>query len=139
MFWDSSALIPLILPEARSASLTEQLASGQEITVWWGTPVECLSAIYRRHRETPIADTVLSAALGRLRALVEDADTVAPGDDVRRRADRLLAVHALRAGDALQLAAALAWCEEQPGGERFLSLDDRLSDAARREGFTVLP
>ena len=33
MFWDSSALIPLILPEARSASLTEQLASGQEITV----------------------------------------------------------------------------------------------------------
>jgi len=62
MFWDSSALIPLILPEARSASLTEQLASGQEITVWWGTPVECLSAIYRRHRGTPIADTVLSAA-----------------------------------------------------------------------------
>ena len=73
MFWDSSALIPLILPEARSASLTEQLASGQEITVWWSTPVECLSAIYRRHRETPIANTVLSAALGRLRALVEDA------------------------------------------------------------------
>ena len=101
MFWDSSALIPLILPEARSASLTEQLASGQEITVWWSTPVECLSAIYRRHRETPIANTVLSAALGRLRALVEDADTVAPGDDVRRRAGRLLAVHALRAGDAL--------------------------------------
>ena len=139
MFWDSSALIPLILPEACSASLTEQLASGQEITVWWGTPVECLSAIYRRHRETPIADSVLSAALGRLRALVEDADTVAPGDSVRRRAGRLLAVHPLRAGDALQLAAALAWCEEQPDGERFLSLDDRLSEAARREGFTVLP
>jgi len=45
----------------------------------------------------------------------------------------------LRAADAFQLAAALAWCEGHPRGERFLSLDDRLRDAARREGFTVLP
>lgn len=139
MFWDSSALIPLIFPESRSAAVTDMLAADREVTLWWGTPVECLSATYRRHRETPIPTTLLTQAVERLRALVEDADTVAPADDVRRRAARLVAAHPLRAGDALQLAAALIWCEEQPTGERFVCLDDRLREAARREGFTVVP
>ena len=39
---------------------------------------------------------------------------------VRRRAGRLVAAHPLRAADALQLAAALVWCEEQPAGEAFV-------------------
>jgi predicted nucleic acid-binding protein len=82
---------------------------------------------------------VLDAALARLRAVVEDGDAVAPTDDVRRRAGRLVAAHPLRAADALQLAVALTWCEEQPAGERFVCLDERLRDAARREGFTLVP
>jgi hypothetical protein len=48
-------------------------------------------------------------------------------------------VHPLRAADALQLAAALVWVEEQPHGEGFVSLDGRLRDAAAREGFTLVP
>ena len=64
---------------------------------------------------------------------------LAPSDEVRHRAGRLLATHPLRAADALQLAAALVWSEEQPLGEVFVSLDDRLREAARREGFALLP
>jgi predicted nucleic acid-binding protein len=139
MFWDTSALIPLVLPEPRSAALTQAVVADREVTVWWGTPVECLSATYRRHRDSPLPGPALNGALTRLRALVEDADTVAPTDEVRRRAGRLVASHPLRAADALQLAAALVWCEEQPAGEAFVCLDDRLREAARREGFTVLP
>jgi predicted nucleic acid-binding protein len=139
MFSDTSALIPLILPEARSALFSEALATDREVTLWWGTPVECLSAIYRRHREKPLPGPLLTSALHRLRALVEDADTVAPTDDVRRRAGRLVAAHPLRAADALQLAAGLLWCEEQSGGETFVCLDERLREAARREGFSLLP
>jgi predicted nucleic acid-binding protein len=139
MFWDSSALIPLVLPEPRSSALTRTVAADREVTVWWGTPVECLSATYRRHRETGLPPSVLAGALRRLSAVMEDADTVAPTDDVRQRAGRLVAAHPLRAADALQLAAALAWCEEQPSGEAFVCLDERLREAARREGFTVLP
>ena len=139
MFWDTSAIIPVLLPEARSATLTERLAADREVTLWWGTPVECLSAIYRRHRESPLPAALLTEALNRLRALVEDADTVAPTDEVRRRAGRLVAAHPLRAADALQLAAALVWCEEQPHGEAFACLDERLREAARREGFLLTP
>ena len=139
MFWDTSAIIPVLLPEPRSAALTEALASDREVTLWWGTPVECLSAVYRRHRDSPVPAPLLTEALSRLRALVEDADAVSPTDEVRRRAGRLVAAHPLRAADALQLGAALVWCEEQSHGEVFVCLDDRLREAARREGFSLMP
>jgi hypothetical protein len=47
--------------------------------------------------------------------------------------------HPLRAGDALQLAAALVSSEDAPQGETFVCLDTRLRDAARREGFAIRP
>jgi predicted nucleic acid-binding protein len=139
MFWDSSAIVPLLVAEARSGELTDMLTSDREVTLWWSTPVECLSALYRYHRQQPLPEVALALAIERLRALVEDADTVAPTDLLRRRAGRLVATHPLRAADALQLAAALVWCEEQPSDEGFVSLDQRLRDAAAREGFRLLP
>lgn len=33
MFWDSSALVPLILPERRSPGLTTALAGERELTI----------------------------------------------------------------------------------------------------------
>ena len=137
MFWDSSALVPVLLPEPRSRQLTELLIADKEVVIWWATPLECQSAIYRRHRASPLPPQTMRDLNERLRAFVEHANTVSPTDEVRRRAARLLAGHSLRAADALQLAAALAWCEEQPHNETFVSLDDRLSSAARKEGFDL--
>ncbi|MSO48334.1 MAG: PIN domain-containing protein [Acidobacteria bacterium] len=139
MFWDSSAVVPLLVAEAQSEGLAALLAEDKEMTFWWATPLECQSAIHRRHREKPMDGAILGAATDRLRAIVEHADSVSPTDEVRRRAARLVAVHPLRAADALQLAAALIWCEEQPHGETFVCLDARLRDAAHREGFDVRP
>jgi predicted nucleic acid-binding protein len=139
MFWDSSALVPILLPEARSEALTALLSADKEVVIWWATPLECQSALYRRHRDSPLTSPQIREMTERLRAFVEHADTIAPTDDVRRRAARLLASHALRAADALQLAAALIWCEEQPHNETFVSLDEKLCAAARKEGFEVAP
>jgi predicted nucleic acid-binding protein len=139
MFWDSSALVPILLPEARSEALTTLLAGDKEVVIWWATPLECQSALYRRHRDAPLTSPQIREMTDRLRAFVEHADTIAPTDDVRRRAARLLANHPLRAADALQLAAALIWCEEQPHNETFVCLDERLCAAARKEGFEVSP
>jgi len=101
--------------------------------------LECRSAIARRIRDGILAKDLIGAALERLRRIVADVHLIAPTDEVRERAERLVMTHPLRAGDALQLAAALVWCEEKPAGERFVCLDDRLCDAARREGFAVVP
>jgi predicted nucleic acid-binding protein len=59
---------------------------------------------------------------------------VQPDEAIRKRAIRLLSVHSLTAGDALQLAAALQWSDDRGGGGEFISLDERLRDAASREG-----
>jgi uncharacterized protein len=139
MFWDASALVPALLPEARSTATASLLGSDRQLTLWWASPVECQSAIHRRHREDAISLRFLKEALVRLRALIEDADFIAPSNGLRERAGRLLAAHPLRAGDALQLAAALVWCSEAPQGEAFVCLDDRLREAARREGFAIRP
>lgn len=118
--------------------MTNLLREGKTLAVWWATVVECRSAIQRRHRETPFPSGVLDSALRRLEHLLEDCDTVPPTEEVRRRAGRLLAVHALRAGAALQLGAALVFAEEAPAVD-FVCLEDRLRDAASKEGFRLLP
>lgn len=139
MFWDTSAIVPLLIDEALSEPMTNSLRGDREPAVWWATPVECQSAIQRRHRDGVVNGPEVASSNERLRNFLQHVDTVAPTDEVRRRAARLLAVHPLRAADALQLAAALLWSEEQPHGEHFVSLDSRLRDAAAREGFSLIP
>jgi len=73
---------------------------------------------------------------GPLRAR-EELDEV--GSDHSACAKRCLMVHPLRAADALQLGAALVACGDDPHGFEFVCVDERLNEAARREGFTVRP
>jgi predicted nucleic acid-binding protein len=64
---------------------------------------------------------------------------VPPTDELRDVARRILFAHTLRAADALQLAAALVVAGDRPADLPFVCLDQRLCDAARKEGFAVLP
>jgi uncharacterized protein len=132
MFWDSSAVVPTLFLATRSRDLVLLLGSDPHPAIWWTTPVECQSALFRRHRERVLPASSINRALGRLAALMEDAYVIAPTATLRERAGRLLRGHPLRAGDALQLAAALAWTEDAPRGELFVCLDSRLRDAATR-------
>ena len=63
---------------------------------------------------------------------------VPPIERVRDQAIRVLQVHPLRAADALQLAAAIVLADFEPKGLPFVTLDEALAAAARREGFPVL-
>lgn len=64
---------------------------------------------------------------------------IQPTGEVRARAARLVSAHPLEADQALELAAALAWCGQRPRGTGFVSLDSPLRLAAAIEGFRVLP
>lgn len=107
------------------------------MVVWWATEVECVSAIARLEREGSLTSQSTREALERLDALAQGWHEIQPVASVRRTARRLLRVHALRAADALQLAAAIVASQAHPESLRIVSLDDRLIDAARREGFPV--
>jgi uncharacterized protein len=137
-FWDSSALVPLLVREANTAAVGALIAEDDGMIVSWSTPVECASALARLRRAGHLSAGAESAVLGMLRELGEDWSEVQPTEQVRQAAMRLLRVHPLRAADALQLAAALAWTPS-PAGDVFITLDDRLATAAVLEGFTVLP
>ncbi len=138
-FWDTSAIIPLTTQEPATASVRAILEADAEMVVWWATRVECQSALGRRLRESATAKTAVRDARRVLNALAKQWSEVAATEAVRKRAERLLGVHSLRAADALQLASAMVWTREDPSGHGFVCLDDRLAEAAQKEGFLVLP
>lgn len=115
------------------------LDADSEMIVWWGTEVECASAVARLERKRIASREATVSALERLHDLKSAWQEIEPSEQVRRTARRLLRVHPLRAGDALQLAAALVACESDAASLELVSLDERLVEAADREGFPALP
>ena len=137
-FWDSSALVPLLVTEPATASLQVLAGRDRKKLVWWGTEVECASAITRRLREQVLDVVGASIAFQRLRQLARVWDEIEPSAVVRDTAIRLLRVHPLRAADALQLAAAFIAAEGRPASLEMVTLDDRLAEAAHKEGFSLV-
>jgi predicted nucleic acid-binding protein len=136
-FWDSSAILPLIVAEPSTESLQAIAREDPAMCVWWGSEIECVSALARLEREDALAETEMMTALERLDSLAQAWNEVQPVVAVRVAARRLLRVHPLRAADALQLAAAVVAAEGAPASLALVTLDERLASAARREGFAV--
>ncbi|MEJ7803603.1 MAG: type II toxin-antitoxin system VapC family toxin [Candidatus Limnocylindria bacterium] len=137
-FWDSSAIVPMLVPEPSSATVRTVFESDPEVTVWWTTGVECSGALARLERESAISAPDMLDALDRLDALALSWREVQPVARLRPVAVRLLRTHSLRAADALQLAAARTASEDRPDTLPFVTLDERLALAAQREGFEVI-
>jgi len=137
-FWDSSAIVPLVTDEPGRERLLSLLEQDPVMAIWWATPVEVTSAVARREREGMLDLRAATQVLQKLRTLDGAWHQVLPGDALRGTAQRLLRVHPLRAADSLQLAAALTVADGDPGALEFVSLDQRLADAARKEGLNVL-
>lgn len=136
-FWDASAIVPLLVEDITTAPIQALVATDASMLVWWGTEVECASALARLEREGGLDDTSATAAFARLRRLAPAWHAVEPSDTVRETALRVLRVHPLRAADSLQLAAAFVASGGRPGSLEVVTLDDRLASAARKEGFLV--
>ncbi len=137
-FWDTSALVPLIIEESSSKRLRGMVQEDPAISVWWTTEVECASALSRVERDASLDPAGSGETFRQLQELVATWQVVDPSEAVRATAVRFLRVHPLRAADALQLAAAFEASGRQPSSLEIVTLDDRLASAARREGFAVV-
>jgi predicted nucleic acid-binding protein len=137
-FWDSSAVVPLVLEEPASIACRRALRADPAMAVWALTRTEVVSSIRRLERAGDLDAGGVSTALGRIEARAARWTEVDALEHVRQRAERLLGVHALRAPDALQLGAALALFDDRPRGRFFLTRDAALASAAGREGFAVI-
>ncbi len=138
-FWDASAVIPLCVNDPSTGAARRLAREDEAIAAWWGTVVECCSALSRLHRQGDLGASDLALARRLLDRLAEGWSEIAPVPEIRDQATRLLGLHPLRAADALQLAAAFVWADRRPWGYSFVCLDARLREAARAEGFSVLP
>lgn len=137
-FWDTSALIPLMLEEPTTPILRAILAEDRHIVTSAFTVIEVASAIWRR-RHAGLISVAAHQDADRQFADLSNAWTEIPVSiDVTRVALSVLSRHPLRSGDALQLGTALT----AAGTSRDLAIvstDKALIAAASAEGFPVLP
>ena len=100
--------------------------------------VEVASALVRRAREGAFTvaerDRALASLADDFAALIIVEFTA----EITVGARALLLRHRLRAGDAVQLASCLYLQREMNQPLPFVAFDDRLADAARHEGLTVV-
>lgn len=136
-FWDSSAVVPLLVSQSATQRIAELYRADVSIIAWWATRVECDSAIARLERQGELTTEAASAAMRRLDLLSRSWHEIQPLDVLRETARRLLRVYNLRAADALQLAAAIHAAQRSSTLE-FVCLDGRLRLAAQKEGFPLL-
>lgn len=136
-FWDSSAVVPLLIKQERSSRAAAWVSGDDAMVVWTLTPVEVVSALRRLVRERALSEDAARVSEVRLGEMMDRCHVVIDVEAVKSLATRLLRLHPLRAFDALQLGAALHWTEGHPQGRTLHTLDSRLAHAAQREGFLV--
>jgi predicted nucleic acid-binding protein len=115
-----------------------EILSQYKTVVWWGTPVEISSAVATLNRQGDLTIRERQFAIQRLALLRLSWREIQPTLHVRDLAESHIDRYALRSADALQLAAALDWCNERPKRHNFLCCDRRLTEAARQVGFSVI-
>lgn len=136
-YWDASMLVCLCVEESDTGTARRLAAGG--IATWSLSAVEIAAAVERRSREGSLDAEGRAAARVALAELMASWTEITSLTAVRERALRLVATHALRSADAMQLAAALVAVSDRPDGHAFVCADARLREAAGREGFEVLP
>lgn len=137
-YWDASAILPLLAREEGTDRRRGQLEEDPQIVTWWGSRVECASALNRLLREDVLSIDAFEQLLGDLETLSAGWLEIQPTQRLRQRAMRLLRIHPLRAADALQLAAAMIGSGDDPMTLPFVCDDPRLNGVARKEGFPLL-
>jgi hypothetical protein len=137
-FWDASAIVPLLVAEPTTKRLQAIAQSDPDMLAWWGSAVECASALARLERDAALDARAAELAFQRLAQIADAWHEIEPSELVRENAVRFLRVHHLRAAGGLQLAAAFVAAERRPVSLQVVTLDDCLADAMRREGFALI-
>ena len=134
-FWDASAIVPLLVAESTTRSLQALANRDSDLLVWWGSQVECASALARLERDALLDMKGAALAFDRLKQLADGWHEIEPSEIIRENALKFLRVHP---PDALQLAAAFIAAKRRPPLLQVVTLDDHLANAARKEGFELI-
>ncbi|HWP43161.1 MAG TPA: type II toxin-antitoxin system VapC family toxin [Blastocatellia bacterium] len=137
-FWDTSALIPLVVRQAGSQRARQLLRKYPATVVAWVTLIEFRGTVARLVRAGELPEAARRAMIVRLDQMRRTWVEVLPTSSLRETAIDCLDRYDLRAADAVQLASAIEWCDGRPSRRPFITFDDRLAAAATLVGFEVL-
>lgn len=143
VFVDSSALVKLYVPEFEHDFVR---SINEPIYISAISQVEVPAAMWRKHRLGEIEATEAALLCADFTADVDGEGMSSPRfsvvalvDEIVSTAARLVAVHALRAYDAVQLATAIVVRTIVFDAIGFVTFDRNLRAAAASEGFSSLP
>lgn len=100
--------------------------------------IEIASALARREREGAFTVAERDRAVRRLNADLAACILVELSPELCAEAQGLVLRHVLRSGDAVQLASGLYLQRESGQHVSFAAFDERLNEAARAEGLTLI-
>lgn len=137
-FFDASAIVKGYVVEAGGAQVTGLLARGS-VALSQLSEVEVVSAFARLARDGFLTPAQRDRKVSKFLADVGGWLVVQMSPEVVSTAQQLLLRHPLRAGHAIQVATALVLQTRIARPiDAFVAYDQRVVDAARAEGLTVL-
>lgn len=131
LYCDTSALAKLYIAEAQSDVMRQRLAQAEAVAVCRIAWAEFHAALARRGREAPQDRPVLMQAKASLAADWPRYVVIEVTQQIVERAGEYADLFALRAYDAIQLAAAAELLESPEPEVAFVCYDERLNRAAR--------
>jgi predicted nucleic acid-binding protein len=135
-YFDASALVRRFVEEEGS-DLVAMLLRDPSATSWF-TQVEILSAGASRVQQGDMAPADHQRTAVALSRDMEGLVVLEMTGEVVSSRERLLLRHALRAGDAVQVASCMVLRDRAEVPVEFVTYDVRSNQAARREGLTVI-
>jgi uncharacterized protein len=135
-YFDSSAIVKVYVQENGRATVLRLLRL-HEVVVSAILPVEIRGALRRRAEENAIESSRLRAVLNQLAADRDQWNLLAVSTEILRRAEEIVAEHAVRSLDALHIASAKEFAERLQTHLPFISADHRQVEAATAVGLTV--
>jgi predicted nucleic acid-binding protein len=135
---DTSALVKLVVPE-QGSELAERIWRDAEPYASLLGYVELRAAVAAGARRLALDPRTASAVELVAHAVWARIAPVRMSDRLVRAAGDIAVRHGLRAADAIHLASAIEVAGGLAASSVFLTFDQRLAEAARAEGFRVLP
>lgn len=85
-FWDASAIVPLLVAEPTTRRVQALASRDPDMLVWWGSKVECVSALTRLERAAALDARGIALASDRLKQLADGWREIEPSGVVRESA-----------------------------------------------------
>ncbi|OGQ94872.1 MAG: hypothetical protein A2521_09555 [Deltaproteobacteria bacterium RIFOXYD12_FULL_57_12] len=137
LYLDTSALVKRYFREPYTDDILSRWQAADQIVTSAVAYAETMAAVYRKKRESGLAETLIRKIVDAFCRDWESFIRVEVNDELNGSIDRVVDGYPLRGFDAIHLASALVIKERLPDAFLFACFDERLVRAAQAEGLAT--